>query len=106
MQVGVGAVKGTFQGTVRIEDLDPPASYRMVVEGRGGPGFARGEARVMLSGIDNGTSVRYTADVHVGGLVATVGQRMLGGVARMIVDQFFSRMTGLLQEARSNAKAV
>lgn len=106
MQVGVGAVKGTFEGTVGLEDLEPPTAYRMVLEGRGGPGFVRGEARLTLSETAQGTSVHYTADVHVGGLVATVGQRMLGGVARMIVEQFFARMTDLLkaQEGASRAR--
>jgi carbon monoxide dehydrogenase subunit G len=40
--------------------------------------------------------VSYDADVQVGGLIASVGQRMLGGVTKMMLDQFFSRMTELL----------
>ena len=41
----------------------------------------------------------YDADVQVGGLIASVGQRMLGGVSKMMLDQFFSRMTELLAVA-------
>ena len=39
----------------------------------------------------------YTADLQVGGLIAGVGQRMLGGVSKMMADQFFNRMGQLLQ---------
>jgi carbon monoxide dehydrogenase subunit G len=96
MKVGVGAIKGTFEGKVRLSDQEPPRRYRMGVEGKGGPGFVRGEATMEMSDADGGTRVAYSADVQVGGLIASVGQRMLGGVSRMMVDQFFQRMTELL----------
>ena len=97
MKVGVGGVKGTFEGKVRISDKKPPDSYKMLVEGSGGPGFVRGEAVITLSDIPGGTRVSYTADLQVGGLIASVGQRMLGGVSKMMADQFFNKMGQLLQ---------
>lgn len=97
MKIGVAAVKGTFEGKVKITDKAPPNSYRMMVEGSGGPGFVRGETLISLSDIENGTRVSYNADVQVGGLIAGVGQRMLGGVSKMLADQFFNRMSQLLQ---------
>jgi hypothetical protein len=96
MKVGVAAIKGTFEGKVRLSDLDPPSTYRMTVEGSGGPGFVRGQAVMALSDVEGGTRVAYDADVQVGGLIASVGQRLLGGVSKMMVDQFFGRMTELV----------
>jgi len=98
MKVGVAAIKGTFEGKVRLFDLEPPNRYKMALEGSGGPGFVRGEAGMNLSDIEGGTRVAYSADVQVGGLIASVGQRMLGGVSKMMLEQFFSRMTDLLAE--------
>lgn len=97
MKIGVAAVKGTFEGKVRLSDLKPPESYRMAVDGSGGPGFIRGETQITLSDADGGTRVSYTADVQVGGLIAGVGQRMIGGVSKMMADQFFNKMSQLLQ---------
>ena len=99
MKVGVGGVKGTFEGKVRLTEKNPPDSYRMAVEGTGGPGFVRGETLITLSDIPGGTRVSYTADVQVGGLIASVGQRMLGGVSKMMADKFFNKMSELLQAA-------
>ncbi len=99
MKIGVAAIKGTFEGRVRIKDRVEPESYRMAVEGQGAPGFVRGEALVTLAESGTGTRVSYSADVQVGGLIAGVGQRMLGGVAKMMADQFFGRMTELLGNA-------
>ena len=96
MKVGVAAIKGTFEGKVKLSDLNPPNRYRMAVEGSGGPGFVRGDAGMQLSDVDGGTKVSYDADVQVGGLIASVGQRLLGGVTKMMLDQFFTRMTELL----------
>jgi carbon monoxide dehydrogenase subunit G len=100
LKVGVGAVKGTFDGKVKISDIQPPTRYTMMVEGSGGPGFVRGEAVMELSEAEGGTRVEYEGDVQIGGLIAGVGQRMLGGVAKMMVDQFFSRMAELLGGAQ------
>src|SRR5438034_312264 len=86
LKVGVGPVKGTFEGKVRLYDLEPPNRYRMSVDGSGGPGFVRGDASMELSDAEGGTKVTYNADVQVGGLIASVGQRMLGGVSRMMLD--------------------
>lgn len=100
MKVGVAAIKGSFEGKVRLFDLEPPNRYKMALEGSGGPGFVRGEAGMALSDTEGGgTRVTYTADVQVGGLIASVGQRMLGGVSKMMLDQFFGRMTEILAEA-------
>ena len=87
--VGVAAVKGTYQGKVSIADKEPPHRYRMLVEGSGGPGFVRGEARIELSASGEGTLVHVFGDGQVGGTVAGVGQRMLGGVAKMLMKQMF-----------------
>jgi carbon monoxide dehydrogenase subunit G len=96
MKVGVGGVKGTFEGKVKLSDKQAPDSYKMAVEGTGGPGFIRGETVITLTDHDGGTRVSYTADLQVGGLIASVGQRMLGGVSKMMADQFFTRMAKLL----------
>jgi carbon monoxide dehydrogenase subunit G len=96
MKVGVGGVKGTFEGKVKLSDKQAPDSYKMNVEGAGGPGFIRGETIITLTDQDGGTRVSYTADLQVGGLIASVGQRMLGGVSKMMADKFFNKMGDLL----------
>jgi uncharacterized protein len=97
MKIGVAAVKGTFEGKVRIMDKNAPTSYRLQADGSGSPGFVRADTLITFSDAAGGTRVSYSADVQVGGLIAGVGQRMLGGVSKMMADQFFTRMSQLLQ---------
>jgi hypothetical protein len=97
LKVGVGGVKGTFEGKVRLADKKPPDSYRLAAEGSGGPGFVKADTLITLAEEAGGTRVSYSADVQIGGLIASVGQRMLGGVSKMMADKFFGKMSELLQ---------
>jgi len=97
LKIGVAAVKGTFEGKVRLLDKTPTESYRLAAEGSGGPGFVKAQTLITMSEIEGGTRVSYSADVQVGGLIAGVGQRMLGGVSKMMADQFFGKMGELLR---------
>src|SRR4029434_2349961 len=48
LKIGVGAVKGTFEGKVRLSDKKPSDSYRLAAEGSGGPGFVRADTLLLL----------------------------------------------------------
>lgn len=93
MKVGVAAVKGTYKGNVLITDKKEPSHFKMAVEGSGFPGFVKGEATIKLDEASGGeTFVSYKGDAKVGGLIAGVGQRMLGGIAKLIISEFFKRL--------------
>ena len=92
MKAGVGAVKGTFKGTVRLEDIQMPSHYRMIVEGKGGPGFVKGTGEFDLAEQENATAINYTGDMQVGGVIAGVGQRMIEAAAKMLAGKFFSEL--------------
>jgi carbon monoxide dehydrogenase subunit G len=92
MKAGVGAVKGTFKGSVRLEDIRLPSHYRMIVEGKGGPGFVKGTGEFDLAEQDGATAIAYTGDMQVGGVIAGVGQRMIEAAAKMLAGKFFSEL--------------
>ncbi|MFQ5784446.1 MAG: carbon monoxide dehydrogenase subunit G [Alphaproteobacteria bacterium] len=98
--VKVGPVKAAFRGKVTLSDLDPPNGYRIAGEGQGGvAGFARGEARVRLTGSNTATLLSYEAEATVGGKLAQVGQRLLGSTARKLAADFFGTFSALVSAA-------
>lgn len=99
LRAGVGAIKGDFQSTVRLEDMRPPEHYRIVVDGKGGPGFLKGSGDLDLEESDGGTVIKYTGDIQVGGPIAGVGQRMIQGTAKMMASQFFTALEAEAQTA-------
>jgi carbon monoxide dehydrogenase subunit G len=89
LTIGVAAVKGTYAGTLAITDKRPPTHYKISLDGSGGAGFMKGEGIVDLEAQGDGTALKWVGDLQIGGLIAGVGQRMLGGVGKMLIGQFF-----------------
>lgn len=89
---GVGSIKGVFNGIVRLEDMRPPEHYRIVVEAKGTPGFVKGSGDFDLDTDDEGTLIKYTGDLQVGGMIASVGQRLIQGTAKMLTSRFFTKL--------------
>jgi len=90
LQAKVGPVSAKFSGVVTLLDLDPPNSYRIVGEGKGGiAGFAKGSATVTLREDQGATILGYDAQAQVGGKLAQIGSRLVLGTARKLADEFF-----------------
>ncbi len=98
IEVGIGAIRSSYKGTVRLKDFSPPSAYSLEVRGTGTGGFMEGEGSVELDEAVDAVRVRYSGNVSVGGKIAAVGQRMVGGAARMVIDQFFKCVAKTLAE--------
>ncbi|GGD26900.1 CoxG family protein [Sinisalibacter lacisalsi] len=88
----VGPVKATFKGAVTLADIVELESYTISGEGKGGvAGFAKGVAKVWLEDTDGGVELFYDVDAKVGGKLAQLGNRIIHGFARKMVDAFFEQ---------------
>lgn len=90
----LGPIKAKFKGDVNLVNLQPPHSYTIKGEGKGGvAGFAKGGADVTLS--ENGadaTILSYTANADVGGKIAQLGSRLIESTAKKLSGQFFKNL--------------
>jgi uncharacterized protein len=90
----VGPVKAKFNGNVTLSNLNPPESYTISGEGKGGAaGFAKGGADVRLTEDGDITVLTYTAKADVGGKLAQLGSRLIDGTAKKMADEFFDNFT-------------
>ena len=93
----VGPVKAKFSGKVTLSELDPPNGYKISGEGQGGVGgFAKGGATVKLDEDGGDTVLSYTANAEVGGKLASVGSRLVEGVAKKQADDFFGKFSQIV----------
>jgi len=99
MKMVISAVQGLFAGKVRIADQKPPEQFRLIVEGSGKVGFMRGDGLLTLSSQSPSTEVRYEGEVHVGGVIAGVGQRLLDTTAKIVIRKFFEKLAANAGEA-------
>lgn len=105
LELGVGPVKGTFGGRVRLTDLQPQESFRLIVEGGAGSSQVRGEGMIRLTqGKQGETHVDVAGEAVVTGALAAVGQRLLGSVARSLVGSFFTRMEAEVKARRATGQ--
>ena len=90
LTVGVGPIRGKYNAKITMRDQVPNQSYRLTVEGTGSSGFLNGEAVITLVENEGKTTVQVDSDSQAGGPIARVGQRMMGSVAKVMMDRFFS----------------
>jgi uncharacterized protein len=97
VNVSLAAINGSFDGTVTLADMQSPTSYTLAIDARGRTGFVHGTAAVTLEDVGAQTVVAVKADMHIGGPVARVGQRLLGTVSKMMLERFLTCLAGRLQ---------
>ncbi len=94
---GVGTITGTYTGQISLTDPQPPTAVVLKANGAGSPGTVATDVRVILTEDgDSSTQITFAADATIGGMIAGVGQRMLGAVAKRQADQFFTALDALL----------
>ncbi len=103
----VGPVSATFNGVVELSNLNPPHSYTISGEGKGGAaGFAKGGADVSLEETAEGTTLTYVAEAKVGGKIAQLGARLIDGFAKKMADQFFTKFKETVEGPAPEAVAA
>ena len=90
LTVAMAAITGSYDGTVTLADQVPPTSYRLVAEGKGRAGFLNGSSDIRLRADGATTVVDVAGTVQTGGPIARLGQRLIGGVSKMMLDRFFA----------------
>jgi len=104
----VGPVKAKFSGAVELQDLNPPISYTIAGEGKGGAaGFAKGGAKVELEEAEGGaaTVLKYEVNASVGGKLAQIGGRLIDSTAKKYANDFFETFTKIASERAGGAAA-
>ncbi len=106
--VKLGPMAAKFGGKVKLENLNPPASYTISGEGSGGAmGFAKGGADVALEEVGpSETLLKYNVKAQVGGKIAQLGARLIDSTAKQMADQFFDKFAANLTPAPVAAPVV
>lgn len=88
----IASISGQFEGKVRIADHNPHQSFRLIVEGAGKIGFVKGEGLLTLVPNEKGTHIGFDGEVHIGGTIASVGQRLIDTTSKMMIKRFFDKL--------------
>jgi len=92
LNLKVASVGGSFEGEISLADKQEPSQCKVAVSGSGTLGQGSGAATFSLTSQTGGTAMRYSGEGEIGGLVAGVGQRILKGVSKYLIGQFFKAL--------------
>lgn len=107
MQLRVAAVGGSFEGQVALHDKDEPRTCRLTISGAGTLGNGKGEAHFTIEPQPDGASLlSFEGAGEIGGLVAGVGQRVLGSVSKHLIGKFFAAFRKEIEAARASSPSV
>ena len=88
----MGPINSAFNGTLHVVDKNEPETYRLLIDVDGKIGQIKAEGNVRLEGGDDATTVVVQSGSQLTGRLASMGQRLLSGVARMFTNQFFKAL--------------
>ena len=89
LSLGVAAVRGDYEGAVKVTDDKPLAHYVIEGSGKGTPGFVKLRMDCWFERRGAGTVLKWQCDATVGGLIASIGGKVLSGVSKYMAQQFF-----------------
>ena len=87
VKIGIQSIKGSYSGKIRLEDIQPPHHYKLVASGRSSNGVVDGSGTVDLAEQDGKTVLTYGGDAQIGGTLASVGQRLIEGASKQMINQ-------------------
>jgi carbon monoxide dehydrogenase subunit G len=92
VSVGVGSVKGTYDGVFAVTDDTDGEACTVKATASGRPGSVEAVAQMRLTDGERGVRMVYEADATVTGPLAGVGQRLMAAAARRTTEQFLSAL--------------
>lgn len=96
--VKLGPVNASFAGSLQLEELQPPHSFNMKVQQNSKVGNAAANIGIRLKQLDDTqTEVSFDGDVKLSGMLATMGQRLIGSVSNTLSKQFFQNLEKEMQ---------
>jgi len=89
----MGPVSGSFTGNLEMEDIEEQKGFTLKVRQNSSIGNANAAIKIELIPINpNETEIGFDGGVKVTGLLASMGQRILGSVANVLTKQFFANL--------------
>ena len=92
VEVAIGPVKGKFDGKIAITEKVQDQSMTLKVEFKSPVGIANALGTLKLEAQNDGTTVHWAGEPQLMGMIASVGARLIGGVAKAQADLFFSKL--------------
>lgn len=100
LKLGVAAVKGQYSGKVKLEDIEKPVIYKLIASGSGSPGHVEIQMECRITSLKEGCQLDWDCNAEIGGKIASVGNRVLSGIAKFMADKFFKDLQKQIKKSK------
>jgi uncharacterized protein len=99
--IKIGPVSSSFAGDLKMDDIIEQKGFTLNMQQNSKIGNANAVIKIDLLPVnEDQTEVSFNGDVKLSGLLATMGQRVIGGVANTVSKQFFTNLEKELEKAK------
>jgi len=93
LEIKLGPVSGSFNGNLQMENVEVEKRFTLKVQQNSKIGNANADIKIDLASVgDEQTEINFNGDVKMIGLLASLGQRVMSGVAKTLTKQFFANL--------------
>ena len=93
LSIKIGPLSGSFNGSLQLEDIVEEKSFTLKAQQNSKIGNANAAVKINLTRLnEKQTEVAFDGDVKLSGMLATMGQRVIGGVANTLTKEFFNNL--------------
>jgi carbon monoxide dehydrogenase subunit G len=99
LDIKLGPVSGSFTGHLQLDDLQEPNAFTLKAQQNSKIGNANADIKITLAAVgDHDTEIVFDGDVKMTGMLASLGQRVMGGVSNTLTKQFFLNLEKELEK--------
>lgn len=84
--IGVAMIKGKYTGTITVLDKRALEFVKFHADGKSGANWTSGDVSLTLTEQDGKTTMSYEGVGNVGGMLASVGQRLIDTVGKHMIE--------------------
>ena len=91
--IKVGPINGNFSGNLQLTDLNEEKSFTLRTLQQSKMGNANADVQIKLVPVDDyHTEVKFDGNIKLSGMMASIGGRLVGGIASTLTKQFFDNL--------------
>ena len=102
LEIKMGPVSASFTGNLQMEDIVEGKGFSLKAQQSSKLGNANSTMKIELAPVSaDNTEVIFDGEVKITGLLASMGQRVLSGVANVLTKQFFANLEHQLAKQKA-----
>ncbi len=102
LEIKLGPVNSSFTSDLQMEEINVEKGFTLKVQQNSKIGNANAAIKISLLPVyEKQTEVAFDGDAKLSGMLAAMGQRLIGGVSNTLTKQFFSNLEKELEKEKA-----